>query len=155
MRLLTRTQAWESDKLKDDWELERTVDGGRGGRRTVNLQGAGGIVNSMVASVLGDLMQPLPPCSAAECHELSDDAALEVRSPRHISSLCMYMYRHIAVCLRAFVAVIAGFLFIVFGRRCLWLPRPWTCCSCCNRPYILKATLPPLLPRPEPESSFI
>ena len=91
-------QAWESDKLKDDWELERTVDGGRGGRRTVNLQGAGGIVNSMVASVLGDLMQPLPPCSAAECHELSDDAALEVRSPSHISSLCMYICTDTSLC---------------------------------------------------------
>ena len=74
-------QAWESDKLKDDWELERTVDGGRGGRRTVNLQGAGGIVNSMVASVLGDLMQPQPPCSVAECCELNDDSALKVCSP--------------------------------------------------------------------------
>ena len=79
MRLLTRTQAWESDKLKDDWELERTVDGGQGGRRTVHLQGSGGIVNSMVLSVFGDLMQPLLPCSVSECYELSDDVALEVR----------------------------------------------------------------------------
>jgi hypothetical protein len=38
----------------------------------VNLQGAGGIVNSMVASVLCDLMQLLLPCSAAECPELRD-----------------------------------------------------------------------------------
>ena len=67
------------------------MDGGQGGRRTVNLQGAGGIVNSMVASVLGDLMQPLPPCSAAECHELSDDAALEVPNVTHILSLCVYI----------------------------------------------------------------
>jgi hypothetical protein len=45
----------------------------------------------MVASVLGDLMQPLPPCSAAECHELSDDAALEVPNVTHILSLCVFL----------------------------------------------------------------
>ena len=55
-------------------------------------------MNSMVASVLGDLMQPLPPCTAAECHELSDDAALEVPSPRHISSLCMCICRDTSLC---------------------------------------------------------
>jgi hypothetical protein len=60
-------QAWESDKLNDDWELERTVDGGREGRRTVHLQGSDGIVNKMVHSVLDDLMQPLLPCSVSEC----------------------------------------------------------------------------------------
>ena len=85
-------QAWESDKLKDDWELERTVDGGRDSRRTVHLQGSDGIVNHMVRSVSGDLMQPLPPCSASDCHELSDDAALEVPNVTHILSLCVYIY---------------------------------------------------------------
>jgi hypothetical protein len=35
-------------------------------------------VDSVVISILGDLMQPLPPCSAAECCEMDDDAALEV-----------------------------------------------------------------------------
>ncbi len=37
----------------------------------------------VVISVLGDLMQPLPPCSAAECCEMDDDAALEVRYLLH------------------------------------------------------------------------
>ena len=70
-------QAWKSDELKDDWELERRVDGSR----TVRLRGAGGIVDSVFTSgFLGDLMQPQPPCSAAECCELNDDAALKVCS---------------------------------------------------------------------------
>ncbi len=34
----------------------------------------------VVISVLGDLMQPLPPCSADECCDMDDDAALEVRN---------------------------------------------------------------------------
>ncbi len=71
-------QAWKSDELQDDWELERTVDAGQGGCRTVRLRGAGGIVNSVVSHVLGDLMQPLPPCNVADCCDISDDAALEV-----------------------------------------------------------------------------
>ena len=74
-------QAWKSDELKDDWELERSVDARQGGSRTVRLRGAGGIVDSVFTSgFLGDLMQPQPPCSAAECCELNDDAALKVRS---------------------------------------------------------------------------
>jgi hypothetical protein len=35
-------------------------------------------VNSVVSHVLGDLMQPLPPCNVADCCDISDDAALEV-----------------------------------------------------------------------------
>ncbi len=74
-------QAWRSDELKEDWELERSVDARQGGSQTVRLRGAGGVVDSIVTSVLGDVMQPLPPCSHTECCELSDDAALEVCSP--------------------------------------------------------------------------
>ena len=75
-------QAWKSDELKDDWELERSVDGRQGGSLTVRLRGAGGIVDSVFTSgFLGDLMQQQPPCSVAECCELNDDAALEVCSP--------------------------------------------------------------------------
>jgi hypothetical protein len=75
-------QAWKSDELKDDWELERSVDGRQGGSRTVRLRGAGGIVDSVFTSgFLGDLMQPQPPCRVAECCKLNDDAALEVCSP--------------------------------------------------------------------------
>ena len=75
-------QAWRSDELKDDWELERSLDAGQGGSRTVRLRGAGGIVDSVFTSgFLGDLMQPQPPCSVTECFELDDNAALEVRSP--------------------------------------------------------------------------
>jgi hypothetical protein len=75
-------QAWKSDELKDDWELERSVDARQGGSRTVRLRGAGGTVDSVFTSgFLGDLMQPQPPCSAAECCELNDDSALEVCSP--------------------------------------------------------------------------
>ena len=75
-------QAWKSDELKDDWELERSVDAGQGGSRTVRLRGAGGIVDSVFTSgFLGDMMQAQPPCSATDCFELNDDAALEVRSP--------------------------------------------------------------------------
>ena len=72
-------QAWRSDELQEDWELERDVDTRQGGSRTVRLRGAGGIVDRVVASVFADLMQPLPPCNPnTECFELSDDAALEV-----------------------------------------------------------------------------
>ena len=71
-------QAWRSDALKEDWELERRVDVGQGGSRTVHLRGAGGVVDSVVSSVLADVTQALPPCSHTECCELSDDAALEV-----------------------------------------------------------------------------
>ena len=75
-------QAWRSDALKEDWELDRRVDAGQGGSRTVRLRGAGGIVDSVFTSgFLGDLMQPQPPCSVAECCELNDDAALKVCSP--------------------------------------------------------------------------
>ena len=71
-------QAWRSDALKEDWELDRRVDAGQGGSRTVRLRGAGGVVDSLVTSVLADVTQALPPCSHTECCELSDDAALEV-----------------------------------------------------------------------------
>ncbi len=108
-------QAWESDKLKDDWELERTVDGGRDGRRTIHLQGSDGIVNRMVQSVLGDLMQPLPPCSASDCHELSDDAALEVPNVTHIFSLCVYICR---ICLDTSLCINWHFFFPVRGGDC-------------------------------------
>ena len=75
-------QAWKSDELEDDWELERSVDDRQGGSRTVRLRGAGGIVDSVFTSgFLGDLMQPQPPCRVDECCELNDDAALEVCSP--------------------------------------------------------------------------
>ena len=74
-------QAWKSDELEEDWELERCVDAGQGGSQTVRLRGAGGIVDSVFTSgFLSDLMQPQPPCSAAECCELNDDAALKVCS---------------------------------------------------------------------------
>ena len=122
-----RSQAWESDKLKDDWELERTVDGGRGVRRTIHLQGAGGIVNSLVASVLGDLMQPLPPCSASECHELSDDAALEVPNATCILSLCVYICTNTSMCVNW------HFFFPVGGGdckvlvNCIWQAMPVPC----------------------------
>jgi hypothetical protein len=72
-------QAWKSDELQDNWELERTVDGSR----TVRLRGAGGIVDNIVKHVLGDLMQPLPACGVEECcfdAVFSDNAALEVLS---------------------------------------------------------------------------
>ncbi len=74
-------QAWRSDELKEDWELERTWADTAGGSRTVRLRGSGGVVDAVVSSVLSDVMQPLPPCSVTECCELSDDAVLEVRSP--------------------------------------------------------------------------
>ena len=54
------------------------MDGGPTGSWTIQLRGAGGIVNSVVASTLGDLMNAPPPCSVADCCELNDDAALEV-----------------------------------------------------------------------------
>jgi hypothetical protein len=76
-------QAWKSDELQDNWELERLVDAGQGGSRTVRLRGAGGIVNNVVKHVLGDLMQPLPACGVEECcfdAVFSDNAALEVLS---------------------------------------------------------------------------
>ena len=76
-------QAWESDKLKEDWEPDSAVDAGQGGSRTVYLRGAEGIVTQMVASILPDLMKPLSGCSAADCFDLSDDAELEVRSRLH------------------------------------------------------------------------
>ena len=70
-------QAWKSDELKDDWELERSVDDRQGGSRTVRLRGAGGIVDSVFTSgFLGDLMQAQPPCSVTECFELDDNAEL-------------------------------------------------------------------------------
>ena len=74
-------QAWRSDALKEDWELERSVDAGQGGSRTVRLRGAGGVVDTIFTSVLADVTQALPPCSHTECCELSDDAVLEVYSP--------------------------------------------------------------------------
>ena len=58
------------------------MNAGQGGSRTVRLRGAGGIVDSVFTSgFLGDLMQPQPPCSVAECCELNDDTALEVCGP--------------------------------------------------------------------------
>ena len=73
-------QSWRSDALKEDWELERSVDDGKGGSRMVLLRGAGGVVDTIFTSVLADVTQALPPCSHTECCELSDDAALEVCS---------------------------------------------------------------------------
>ena len=87
-------QAWRSDALKEDWELESSVDEGKGGSRTVRLRGAGGVVDTIFTSVLADVTQALPPCSHTECCELSDDAALEVCSP-----LCVC----VCVCARALV----------------------------------------------------
>ena len=58
------------------------MNAGQGGSQTVRLRGADGIVDSVFTSgFLGDLMQPQPPCSVAECCELNDDTALEVCSP--------------------------------------------------------------------------
>ena len=110
-------QAWRSDALKEDWELERSVDDGKGGSRMVRLRGAGGVVDSLVTSVLADVTQALPPCSHTECCELSDDAALEVCSP-----LC--------VCARACVCRVVND--DPCGRRGARLARPCSCCSCCT-----------------------
>ena len=58
------------------------MNAGQGGSQTVRLRGADGIVDSVFTSgFLGDLMQPQPPCSVAECCELNDDTALEVCGP--------------------------------------------------------------------------
>ena len=77
--LTARAQAWRSDEQQDDWEPERAAITSQVGSQAVRLRGPGGIVDIVVISVLGDLMQPLPPCSAAECCEMDNDAALEVR----------------------------------------------------------------------------
>ena len=82
LRVEARVQAWTSDALGEDWELERAVDAAQGGSRTVRLRGPDGIVDIVVSSFLGDLMQAPPPCGAAECFEMDDDAALEVPHPR-------------------------------------------------------------------------
>ncbi len=82
LRVEALVQVWTSDALGEDWELERAVDAAQGGSRTVRLRGPDGIVDIVVSSFLGDLMQPLPPCGAAECFEMDDDAALEVSDPR-------------------------------------------------------------------------
>ena len=78
LRVQARVQVWTSDALGEDWELERAVDAAQGGSRTVRLRGPDGIVDIVVSSFLGDLMQAPPPCGAAECFEMDDDAALEV-----------------------------------------------------------------------------
>ena len=126
--MVERVQAWRSDELKDDWELERTVDEGSGGSRTIQLRGAGGIVNSVVASVLGDLMTAPPPCSVADCCELNDDAALEVRKPLHS-----------AVDARARVA---SSQVMLCCRHAAKSARPSNCCSCCSPTCTRKLTLP-------------
>ena len=82
LRVEARLQAWTSDALGEDWELERAVYAVQGGTWTVRLRGPDGIVDNVVSSFLGDLMQPLQPCGAAECFEMDDDAALEVPDPR-------------------------------------------------------------------------
>jgi hypothetical protein len=46
--------------------------------RPVRLGGSGGIVDAIVVSVLKGNLDPRPACSASDCCELNDDAALEV-----------------------------------------------------------------------------
>jgi hypothetical protein len=73
-------QAWSSDELQDDWEPERVADAVQSGSHTAHLRGTGGIVDSVVASTMGDMVQPLPPCNVNECCKLDDSTALVVRN---------------------------------------------------------------------------
>ena len=81
LRVEARVQAWTSDALGEDWELERAYEAAQGGSLTVRLRGPDGIIDKVVSSFLGELMQAPPPCVAAECFEMDDDAALEVPDP--------------------------------------------------------------------------
>ena len=76
LRVEARVQVWTSDALGEDWELERAVDAAQGGSRTVRLRGPDGIVDIVVSSFLGDLMQPL-------CHLVVQLSALRwMMTPR-------------------------------------------------------------------------
>lgn len=67
------------------------MDAEQGGSHIVRLRGAGGIVDSIVASVLADVTQPPSPCSHTDCCELSDDAALEVFIMMHCRGGCLFI----------------------------------------------------------------